>query len=271
MVVNDFLVSYFPNIVSYDFTAKVEKEFDTIAMGGLVWSKAIHEFYGPFHRQVEETLEKSERKTGERILGTDPKTGKTLSVRIGRYGPMAQLGESNDSGDKPLYAALTRDQHIETITIEEAMKLFDLPREVGTFEDKKVVVGIGRFGPYVRHDSKFVSLKKGIDDPLTVTLERAIELIEEKRELDNKKLIASFDSEPELLVLNGRWGPYISYKGGNYKIPKNQEAAALSLENCMELIKKEGSKSSGKPKSNKTKASSVKTKSVKTKSKTIKK
>lgn len=246
MVVNDFLVNYFPNIVSYDFTAMVEKEFDTIAMGDMVWNDAIHQFYVPFHKQVEETLEKSERETGERILGNDPKTGKPVSVRIGRYGPMAQLGESGDQDEKPAYAALTRDQHIETITLDEALKLFELPRDLGLYEDKKVVVGIGRFGPYVRHDGKFVSLKKGVDDPMSIQLERAIELIEEKREKDNKKLILSFEEEPELLVLNGRWGPYISYKGNNYKIPKNKEAATLSLDECRELTKTAASKSSAK-------------------------
>ncbi len=264
MVVNDFLVSYFPNIVSYDFTAMVEKEFDAIAMGEMVWNKAIHEFYVPFHKQVEETLEKSERKTGERVLGTDPKSGKVVSVRIGRYGPMAQLGDSSDKGEKPLYAALTRDQHIETITIEEALKLFELPREVGLYENKKVVVGIGRFGPYVRHDAKFVSLKKGVDDPLSITLERAIELIEEKREKDNKKLIVSFEEEPELQVLNGRWGPYISFKGDNFKIPKGKEAATLTLDDCLQIIKSstvKGGKS--KPAKTKTAVANKKTKTAK--------
>lgn len=265
MVVNDFLVTYFQNVVSYDFTAKVEKEFDSIAMGELVWNKAIDEFYVPFHKQVEETLEKADRKTGERILGSDPKTGKAVSVRIGRYGPMVQLGESGETDEKPLYAPLTRDQHIETITIEEALKLFELPRDIGLYEDKKVVVGIGRFGPYVRHDGKFVSLKKGVDDPMTIILERAIELIEEKRDIDNKKLIASFDEEPELKVLNGRWGPYISYKGENYKIPKNQDATLLTLDGCMELIKKEGSKSKGKAKTSKIKVVSSKKKTKTTK------
>ncbi len=238
MVVNDFLVSYFPDIVSFDFTAKVEREFDTIALGELNWSQAIHEFYVPFHKQVENTLEKSERKTGERVLGNDPKSGKQISVRIGRYGPMAQLGENVAEGDKPQYAPLTRDQHIETITLNEALKLFDLPREIGLYENKKVVVGIGRFGPYVRHDGKFVSLKKGIDDPLTVTLERSIKLIEEKREKDNKKIITSFDEMPGLQVLNGRWGQYISYKGENYKIPKDLKTKSLSLEVCMDIINK---------------------------------
>ncbi len=251
MVVNDFLVNYFPNIVSYDFTAKVEQEFDEIAMGKIEWQKAIDEFYRPFHEQVEETLEKSERSTGERMLGTDPKTGKPVSVRIGRFGPMAQLG-SSDEEEKPRYAPLTKEQHIETITFEEALKLFDLPRELGTYEDKKVVVGIGRFGPYVRHDGKFASLKKGIDDPLTIDLNRAIELIEEKRERDNKKTIKTFEQDKDLQILRGRWGPYISYQKKNFKIPKDKDAEALTYEDCLKLID-EGDKSK-KSKTTQTKA-----------------
>ncbi|WP_010420670.1 type I DNA topoisomerase [Anaerophaga thermohalophila] len=250
MVVNDFLVNYFPNIVSYDFTAEVEQEFDEIAMGKVEWHRAIDDFYRPFHRQVEETLEKSERKTGERILGTDPKTGKQVSVRIGRFGPMAQLGRSDDE-EKPRYAPLTREQHIENITFDEALKLFDLPRELGTYEDKKVVVGVGRFGPYVRHDGKFVSLKKGIDDPLTIGLDRAIELIEEKRERDNKKTIKTFEENKDLQILNGRWGPYISFKKKNYKIPKDKEASALSYEDCLKLIEERDKTKKTKDKSKK--------------------
>ncbi|PWE00255.1 type I DNA topoisomerase [Marinilabilia rubra] len=259
MVVNDFLVNYFPNVVSYDFTAKVEQEFDEIALGKVEWQKAIDDFYKPFHHQVEETLEKSERKTGERILGNDPKTGKPVSVRIGRFGPMAQLGSSEDE-EKPRYAPLTREQHLETITFEEALKLFDLPRDLGTYEDKKVVVGIGRFGPYVRHDGKFASLKKGIDDPMTIDLPRAIELIEEKRERDNKKTIKTFEEDKDLQVLNGRWGPYISYKKKNYKIPKDKEAASLSYDECLKLVE-EGDKTK-KTKSTKGKKKAASTKST---------
>jgi DNA topoisomerase-1 len=258
MVVNDFLLKYFPDVVSYDFTAKVEQEFDEIAMGNIKWQKAIDEFYQPFHQKVEETLEKSERNTGERILGDDPKTGKTVSVRIGRYGPMVQLGRS-DEEEKPRYAPLTREQHIETITLEEALKLLELPRDLGTYEDKKVVVGIGRFGPYVRHDGKFASLKKGIDDPMTINLERAIELIEEKRERDNKKTIKTFEEDKDLFVLNGRWGPYVSYKKKNYKIPKDKEAASLSYDDCMKLINE------GDSKTKKTKGSQKKTSGTKKK------
>lgn len=261
MVVNDFLINYFPNVVSYDFTAKVEQEFDEIAMGKVEWQKAIDDFYKPFHQQVEETLEKSERKTGERILGTDPKSGKPVSVRIGRFGPMAQLGSSEDE-EKPRYAPLTREQHLETITFEEALKLFELPRDLGTYEEKKVVVGIGRFGPYVRHDGKFASLKKGIDDPMTIDLPRAIELIEEKRERDNKKTIKTFEEDKDLQVLKGRWGPYISYKKKNYKLPKDKEAASLSYEECLKLVEEgdKTKKSKGQKKTASTK-STAKTKS----------
>jgi len=262
MVVNDFLVSYFPNVVSYDFTARVEQEFDEIAMGNLGWQKAIDEFYKPFHQQVEETLEKSDRTTGERVLGTDPKTGKPISVRIGRFGPMAQLGSSDDE-EKPRYAPLTREQHLETITLEEAVKLFDLPRDLGTYEDKKVVVGVGRFGPYVRHDGKFASLKKGVDDPMTIDLDRAIELIEEKRERDNKKYIKSFEEDKDLQVLNGRWGPYISYKKKNYKIPKDTEAADLSYDDCLKLIAEgDKTKKTKKGKTSKTSGTKKTTKSA---------
>ena len=193
---------------------------------------------------MEDTLENSERNTGERILGDDPKTGKPVSVKIGRYGPMAQLGESSEDNEveKPKFASLQKGQHLETITLEEALKLFDLPRDLGLYENKKVVVGIGRFGPYVRHDGKFVSLKKGIDDPLSIELDRAIELIEEKRKADREKFIKSFEEDAELQILNGRWGPYISYQKKNYKIPKDTDPKKLTFEDCQKLIKEGGSK-----------------------------
>jgi DNA topoisomerase-1 len=257
MVVNDFLMKYFPNIVSYDFTAKVEMDFDDIAIGKVVWNEAIDQFYKSFHKQVEETLENSERNTGERVLGEDPKTGKPVLVKIGRYGPMAQLGESSEDEDveKPKFASLQKGQHLETITLEAALKLFDLPRELGLFENKKVVVGIGRFGPYVRHDGKFVSLKKGIDDPLTIELDRAVVLIEEKRNADKEKFIKSFDEDAELQILNGRWGPYISYQKKNYKIPKDTDPKTLSFEDCQQLIKDGGKKTTKKKASKATKTS----------------
>jgi DNA topoisomerase-1 len=244
MVVNDFLVKFFPDIVSYDFTAKVEKEFDDIAEGKLNWDDAIDEFYKPFHNKVEETIEKSSKSTGERILGKDPETGKTVLVRIGRFGPMAQLGESSeDSDEKPKFASLQRGQHIETITLEEALELFRLPRKLGEFEGKQVTIGIGRFGPYIRHDNKFVSLKKDVDDPYTIDLETAIERIKEKREEDIKKVLKTFDEEPELKILKGRWGPYIVYKGKNYRMPKSANVDELDVKACLEIVEK-GTKSS---------------------------
>lgn len=236
MVVNDFLIKYFDKIMDYRFTAKVEVEFDEVADGTRAWSDVIDEFYKPFHENVENALEVSERTNGERILGDDPKTGKPISVKIGRYGPLAQLGETTEEGEKPQFASLRSGQHLETITLEEALDLFKLPRDLGEYEDKKVSVAIGRFGPYIRHDNKFVSLEKDVDDPYTIKLDRAIELIEAKREKDRKALIKTFDEEPELRILNGRWGPYISYKKKNYKIAKGTEAENLSLEDCMKII-----------------------------------
>ncbi|MCL2072751.1 MAG: type I DNA topoisomerase [Marinilabiliaceae bacterium] len=248
MVVNDFLVQHFPDVVSYDFTANVEKEFDDIADGKLNWQKSIDRFYVPFHKHVEKIIETSDRNTGERLLGNDPKTGKPVIVRIGRFGPMAQIGKSSDNEkEKPAFASLAKDQHLETITLEEALKLFQLPREVGMYENKKVVVGIGRFGPYVRHDQKFASLKKGIDDPLEITLERAIELIEEKNEKDNKKIIKTFNEMSELTILSGKYGPYVSFKGNNFTVPKSQNPSMLSLEDALKIVsegeKKKASKS----------------------------
>lgn len=247
MVVNDFLIKYFDKIMDYRFTAKVEVEFDEVADGTRIWSEVIDEFYKPFHENVENALEVSERTNGERILGDDPKTGKPISVKIGRYGPLAQLGETTEEGEKPQFASLRSGQHLETITLEEALDLFKLPRDLGEYEDKKVSVAIGRFGPYIRHDNKFVSLEKDVDDPYTIKLDRAIELIEAKREKDRKALIKTFDEEPELRILNGRWGPYISYKKKNYKIAKGTEAEKLSLEDCMKIIE-EGPKPKRKKK-----------------------
>jgi len=238
MVVNDFLVKYFDNIVSFDFTAKVEKEFDDVAMGNIEWSKSIDEFYKPFHVKVEETLEHSEKSTGERILGNDPTSGKQVSVRIGRFGPLAQIGVSSDDeeAEKPRFASLRKGQHLETISLEEALDLFKLPRTLGEFENKVVVIGIGRFGPYIRHDGKFVSLKKGEDDPFEIDLETSIERIKTKREEDLKKIIKLYDEDPEVQVLNGRWGPFIKYQKKNYKIPKDRNAEELSLDDCRALI-----------------------------------
>ncbi len=246
LVVNDFLIKYFEAIVDYNFTALVEKQFDEIAEGKLVWTKMIDKFYRPFHDKIEDVMNTSERARGERIIGTDPVSGKTVSAKIGRFGPFVQIGETNSEGDeKPLFASLRRGQSIETITLEESLKLFELPRDLGEYENKKVTVGIGRFGPYVKHDNSFVSLKKGIDDPLTVTLDRAIELINEKRVQAEKSVLKTFESDPEVKILEGRWGPYISYKKGNYKIKKGTDLNQITLEECKKIIESEGAKSSG--------------------------
>jgi len=237
MVVTDFLLKNFDLIMDYNFTAKVEEQFDNIAEGKQVWNNMIGSFYKPFHHQVEETLQVSEKANGERVLGVDPTSGKQVSVKIGRFGPLVQLGETSETetDDKPKFASLQSGQHIETITMDEALNLFKLPREIGEFEDKKITVAVGRFGPYIRHDNKFVSLEK-TDDPYTVTFERAIELIENKRDKDQKAVIKTFEQDPDLRILNGRWGAYISFKKNNYKIPKGKVAEDLSFEDCTAII-----------------------------------
>ena len=238
IVVNDFLVDHFELIMDYNFTAKVEAEFDDIAAGKKVWNEMLDTFYKPFHGRVENALENAERYTGERHLGEDPKTGKPVFVKVGRYGPLAQLGEisKEEDAEKPKFASLRGGLNIETITLEQALELFKLPRDLGEYEDKKVTAAIGRFGPYIRHDSKFVSLGKEYD-PFTVELGTAIELIDAKREKDKKAVISVFDEEPELRVLEGRWGPYIKYKKKNYKIPKKTKAEELSLDDCLKIVK----------------------------------
>ncbi len=237
MVVNDFLTEHFGNIVDFNFTASVEEEFDEIADGKMVWYEMIHRFYKPFHEQVDLTQKTSSRSSGERSLGNHPETGEPVVVKIGRYGPMVQVGVASDDS-KPRFARLAKGQLIETITMEEAIKLFALPRSIGDFEDAAVTVGVGRFGPYIRHKSAFYSLKKGVDDPMTVDLDRAMVIITEKRSADLMRVIREFEEEPELKVLNGRFGPYISFKKKNFKIPKTQDPAALTLEDCKALIAK---------------------------------
>lgn len=238
-VVNDFLVKHFDAIMDYHFTAKVEKEFDEIAQGQLQWNRMIEEFYGPFHSTVEKTTETAEKQTGERLLGQHPESGKNVYVKIGRYGPLAQIGE-NTEDEKPQYASLRGTQTIETISLEEALDLFRLPRVVGSFEGKDMKVSIGKFGPYILHDNKFVSLPK-TDDPYSIDEQRAIELIETKRKSDAEKLISSFTHEEHTIqVLNGRWGPYISVGKQNFKIPKGTDAKSLALDECMALIEKQG-------------------------------
>jgi DNA topoisomerase-1 len=255
MVVNDFLNKHFPEIVDFNFTANVEQDFDQIAEGYIEWSKMIDEFYQSFHNKVEETLEKSGKSTGERILGKDPKSGRQVAVKIGPYGPMVQIGTKEEE-EKPKFASLQRGQHLETITLEEALKLFDLPRNLGKYEDEEVLVSIGRFGPYVKHKGKYASLKKGVDDPFKITLDRAIELIEEKRERDRKKTIKTFPEDPDLNILRGRFGPYISYKKSNYRIPKGSDPEKISLEECYEIIKKKDEKDKTSKKSSTAKKNS---------------
>ena len=239
IVVNDFLMEYFQLVMDYNFTAKVEKEFDAIAEGEENWTKVIDNFYQVFHPVVEQTAAiRTEHKVGERQLGIDPKSGKPVFVKIGRFGPVAQIGESNPEKDneKPQFATLLKGQSIETITLEEALKLFELPRTVGEYEGKVVVAAIGRFGPFIRHDGKFVSIPKD-KNPISITLEEAIELIQQKREKDENRFIKKFEEDPELEILNGRYGPYIAYKGKNYRIPKTgYTPAEMTLADCMKLV-----------------------------------
>lgn len=244
LVVNDFLVSNFDQILDYHFTASVEAEFDQIAMGEKEWKAMLGAFYENFHNKVEDVKEHAERAVGERLLGVDEKTGKNIYVRIGRFGPMVQLGETSDEEEKPKFASLRKGQSIESITFEEAIDLFKLPRKLGEYEGKVVTAAIGRFGPYLSHNKKFVSLK--VDDPLDVTLERAIELIEEKRQADLDKIINIYDDEePVIEVLKGRWGPYIASEKVNYKIPKDIDAASLSREDCLKVMKENPPKKKG--------------------------
>ena len=234
MVVTDFLSNYFTNIMDYNFTANAEDALDHIAEGEVEWQSMIGTFYQPFHANVEKTLKESERNTGARELGKDPQTGETVVVRIGRFGPMAQIGE----GESVRYAGLLKGQLMETITLEEALDLFKFPRQLGEFEEKPVSVGIGRFGPYIKHNQLFVSLKKGVDDPGTITLETAIERINEKREIEKNRKIQEFENGVQ--ILNGRFGPYITFNKVNYKIPKGKEADKLTFEETMEIIAKGG-------------------------------
>jgi len=234
IVVTDFLTEYFPDILNYNFTADVEKEFDHIADGKIKWTKSIDKFYKKFHPIVEDTLKNSERQVGERILGTDPASGRQLSVKIGKYGPIAQIGTSEEE-EKPVFASLRKDQSIESITLEEALELFKLPRQIGEYEDKVMTVAVGRFGPYIRHDNAFYSLPK-TDDPMNVTAERAIEIIAEKRDAEKNRIILELGENKEIQVLNGRYGAYFTCNKINYKIPKDVEASSLTFEKCQELI-----------------------------------
>lgn len=243
IVVTDFLDENFPEIMDYNFTADVEKQFDEVAEGKKEWTGLMHDFYENFEPQVEKTLaDKSGHKAGERQLGIDPLSGRPVFVKIGRYGPMVQIGQAGDE-EKPVFATMKKGQSTETLTLEEALELFKLPRTLGEFEDKEVSVGAGRFGPYIKHDGKYVSLPKD-EDPLKVSLEKAVELILAKREAEAKRFIKSFEEDPEMEILNGPYGPYISYKKKNYRLPKDKKesAAGLTFDECMKIINAETEK-----------------------------
>lgn len=238
MVVNDFLVDHFPNVIDYHFTADVEQQFDDIAHGKTVWNKMIDNFYGGFHTTVEKSKDLDRSEVNQvKELGTDPKSGEKIYARHGKYGAYVQKGELIEGEEKPQYASLKHGQFMDTITLEEAMELFKLPREVGIFEDKPMVAAVGRFGPYIRHDGKFASIGKE-QDPLTITEEEAIQLILDKREADANKYIKTFDEDPEVFVLNGRYGPYIKFGKKNVKIPKDKKPEELTFEECKELAEK---------------------------------
>ena len=242
-VVNDFLLQYFPGIMDYNFTASVEKEFDEVAEGDKQWTTLIRQFYGEFEPMVEQTLAvKTEHKVGERELGTDPVSGRPVFVKIGRFGPVVQIGSADDE-EKPRFAQINKGQSIETITLDEALELFKLPRTLDDYEGKPVIIGTGKFGPYVRHDGKFISLPKGAD-PMTFSYDEAVELILAKRAAEAQKHIKRFDEEPELEILNGRYGPYITYKGNNYRLPKTLkvEPKDLELADCLAIIKEQDEK-----------------------------
>jgi len=278
IVVNDYLMESFPDILNYSFTANVEKEFDSIAEGDLNWVEALGSFYAPFHKSVETCLEsKQERRVGERVLGVDPKTNKVVSVRIGRYGPMVQIGTPEDE-DKPLFKTLQPGLLMESITIEEALKHFEEPAALGEYEGVTLTIGAGRFGPYIKFGSTFVSIPKAID-PKEITHEQAIVLIEEKRKKEAERVMKTFDQEPELEIQKGRFGPFIFYKGANYKLPKDVEPLDLSLEECLKIVelqpgkpsKRAASKTTAKSTSTTAKKSSAATKKSKAESTAAKK
>ena len=241
IVVNDYLTDNFPDIMNYNFTAKVEEEFDSIADGENTWNGTIASFYETFHPEVlSASSQHSDNKVGERVLGTDPTTGRRVSVKIGRFGPVVQIGTAEDA-DKPVFASLMEGQTLNNITLEQALKLFALPRTLGAFEDKEVVIGVGKFGPYIRHDGKFTSLPKE-HKPLEITLEEAVQLIVAKRSEEQSRILKTFDEEPELQIINGRYGAYIAYNKSNYKLPKGVVAEELTLDDCKKIIAEQGDK-----------------------------
>jgi DNA topoisomerase-1 len=246
IVVNDFLLDSFPDILDFNFTASVEKQFDQVAEGEVQWESIISDFYKTFHVSVEEASAWSKQKVGERILGNDPKTGRVMSVRIGRFGPVIQIGTSEDE-EKPLFASLQKNQSMESITLEEALELFKLPRVAGEFENMTVTIAVGRFGPYIRHDSKFISIPSNFN-PMEISLDECIGLIEKKRKADDSKIIKDF-TEEKIQILNGRFGPYITKDGSNYRIPKTVDPKTLNLEDCLKLIEEQGVKGNTKSRS----------------------
>ena len=234
ILVNRFLLQYFESIIDYNFTANVEKEFDKISEGLCEWNKMIKDFYQGFHKQIVSTTENSGKFSGEKFLGVDPETGKNVFVKVGRFGPVAQIGDT-ESEEKPRFAGLRKDQSIENVTLEEVLKLFEFPRILGRFEDKEVSVSVGRFGPYVKHNNVFFSLAK-TDNPATIDMERAIEIIEEKRKKDTENTLLVFENDPDMKVMNGRFGPYITYKKKNYRIDKSLDPKALTYEDCLAIV-----------------------------------
>ena len=245
MVVNDFLIKYFPTIMDYNFTAKVESDFDDIAMGRERWNDEIGKFYTGFHPTIDEVSHlRLEHKVGERVLGKDPASGRTVSVKIGHYGPMVQLGSSDDE-EKPRFASLLKDQSVATLTLAEALKLFELPRTLGDHNGEAVTVAVGRFGPYVSIGKTSASIPKDVN-PLELTLDEAVKLVENKQATAAQSVIKTFDEEPEMQVLNGRYGPYIKYKGANYKLPRKSDAEALTLADCMAIVSDEANASKGR-------------------------
>ena len=245
-VVNDFLMQYFPEIMDYNFTANVEKDFDDIAEGNTEWQNVIRQFYKGFDPLIKKTMnDRSEHKVGERVLGNDPVSGKLVSVKIGRFGPVVQVGEASDS-DKPRFAQLNKDQSLQTLTLEEALELFKLPRTLGMYENDVITVGTGRFGPYILHENKYTSIPKEID-PMEITIEKAIELINLKRQTEQQKHLKAFEEEPELEIRNGRYGAYLFYKDKNYKLPKSAgDPLKLTAQQCLDIINEQASKQANK-------------------------
>ena len=234
VLVNKFLINFFETIIDYNFTANVEKEFDKIAEGRCEWNKMIKDFYKGFHKQIEETSDNSGKFSGEKFLGVDPVSGKNVYVKIGRFGPVAQIGDT-EADEKPRFAGLHKDQSIESITLDEVLDLFAFPRSIGEYEDAEIQVAIGRFGPYIKHKNAFYSLSK-LDDPSTVNFQRCVEIIENKRKSDADNVISTYPEDKDMMVLRGRFGIYISYKKANYKIPRNYDANNLSYQDCLDIV-----------------------------------